>query len=513
MRWRTNVLALSLVGVGVLMGLLIAAAGPVSNTAVAPNVALADTQPARPEAPPTPQQRAGLTTADALSEAFSWVAARVTPSVVTIKSEQTVRPSAQDLPDLPPELLPMLPRQREFRREALGSGVIVSPDGYILTNNHVVEGADKLTVLVSDQMGEVPARIVGRDPWTDLAVIKVDQGNLPAIQFGNSDSLKVGYFVLAIGSPFGEELQHTVTNGIVSALGRTIGIIEPNPNYAGFEDFIQTDAAINPGNSGGALVDMHGKLVGINTAISSPSGTNSGIGFAIPVSMARQVMTQLIEHGQVRRGYLGVAIGRIDDEEREVLGLPDLHGALVADVTRNSPAAQAGLKVGDVIRSINGQAVTGVDDLRYRIASTAPGQTVTLGIWRERHEMSVRAQLAELPAQFRQPAGEEQAPETARSTSSRLGIGVRTLTPDQARQRGVERGVIVTRVEGGSQADERGLQQGDIIEEVNLQPVGTAEEFERRTSQIQPGQAVLLLVRRGEGTLFIGLRIPTKSGQ
>jgi len=513
MKWRNVLLVLSLLGIGVVMGLVISASGPVADTPVAPRTALA--QPRQSTPPPAPPQ-AALAAANALSQAFGWVADRVTPSVVTIKSEQTVRTaftSPPDFPDFFPHDLFRMPRGREeFKREGLGSGVIVSPDGYILTNNHVVEGADKLTVTLGDDANEVQARVVGTDPYTDIAVIKVDVNNLPAIELGNSDSLRVGNWVLAIGSPFGEQLQHTVTAGIVSALGRNIRLIDPGlqPNYPGFEDFIQTDAAINPGNSGGALVNIEGKLVGINTAISSNTGTNSGVGFAIPINLARTIMQQLIANGRVVRGYLGVGIQPITPEIQNSLSLPDRRGAIVKDVTPNSPASRAGLRHGDVIRSIDGQPVRDVDDLRLRIASTPPGREVRLGIWREGRDQAVRVTLDELPAKFRQPGEQNASPRARESTVSKLGMSVATLTPDMARLRNMEgqSGVLVTDVDRNGQAAERGIQPGDLIQEVNLRPVTTAEEFEQKIAQVKPGDSVLLLVRRGNDTVFVGLRIP-----
>jgi len=515
MRWRTILVALSLLAVGMGMGLVISASGPAVDTPIAPLSAQAQPRLAAP-APATipPSAQPGLAAAKALSDAFSWAAEHAIPAVVTIKSQRTVRSAFAGHPELPDffprDLFPA--PQREFKREGIGSGVIVTSDGYILTNHHVIEGADKLTVVIgADETNEVDATIVGADPRTDIAVVKVDRTNLPTIELGNSDSLKVGNWVVAIGSPFGEELRHTVTAGIVSALGRTIGIIDAGSQtgYAGFESFIQTDAAINPGNSGGALVNVEGRLVGINTAISSTSGSSAGVGFAIPINLARAIMNQLIEHGRVVRGYLGVEIQPVTPEIQNSLGLPDRHGALVKDVVANTAAARAGLQHGDAIRSINGSPVRDVNDLRLRIANTPPGQEITLGILRQGHERTVRVTLDELPAKYLQPEERTARRQQSQSTISRLGMAVATLTGDMARQRGMEgqHGVLVTDVDPDGQAAQRGIQQGDVIQEVNLQPVTTAEEFQQRISQVRKGDSVLLYVRRGDATMFIGLQV------
>jgi Do/DeqQ family serine protease len=398
-----------------------------------------------------------------------------------------------------------------LRRQGLGSGVIVSSDGYIVTNNHVIEGADKLTVMIGDDGVESAARVVGTDPRTDIAVIKVDLTNLPTLELGNSDSLRTGHWVVAIGSPFGEALRHTVTTGIVSALGRNIGIVdsENRSGYTGFESFIQTDAAINPGNSGGALVDLRGRLVGINTAISSTSGSNSGVGFAIPINLVREIAQQLADNGRVVRGYLGVQIQVITPEIQSSLSLPDRRGALVGDVTAGGPAARAGVQRGDVIRTINGTAVKDMNDLRMRIASTPPGREVRLGLWREGHERAVTVTLDELPAQFQLPNERSGSP-TRTTAVSKLGLTVANSTPDAARQRGGDTptGVVVTAVDPNSPAAERGIQPGDVVQEANLQPITSVEEFERRVATVKAGDSILLLVRRDNNTLYIGVRMP-----
>lgn len=515
MKWRTAAVAVSLLIIGIALGLVISASGPAANTPIAPQRAEARTRPASstPASVP-PAVQSGIAAAKALSSAFSWVAEQATPAVVTIKSERTVRTGFAGRPDLPDffphNLFPMPPQSQ--RREGIGSGVIVSPDGYILTNHHVIEGADRLTVVIgADEGTEVNATIVGTDPSTDIAVIKVDRTSLRTIEFGDSDSLRVGHWVLAIGSPFGEQLKHTVTAGVVSALGRSIGIIETGrqSGYAGFENFIQTDAAINPGNSGGALLNIEGKLVGINTAISSTTGSNAGVGFAIPINLARAIMDQLIEHGRVVRGYLGVTIGPVTADIQNSLELPDRHGAIVSEVVPDAAAARAGLRHGDVIRSIEGTPVKDVNDLRMRIASTPPGQEIALGVWREGHERSVRVTLGELPTRFLHPDERTVRRQQSETTIAKFGMTVATLADDMARAQGMEgqRGVLVTGVDPNGQAAQRGIQQGDLIQEVNLQPVVSVEEFERRVNQVERGRSVLLFVRRGQATMFIGLEV------
>ncbi len=512
MKWRTILLASFLIAVGVGMGLVISAGGPFGDTSIAPAGVMAQSASESTGPAMTDEQRTGINLAQSLSNAFAFAAERATPAVVTILSEQTIKTQGapQWLPDFFPHDWMPQPRGegRSFRREGLGSGVIVRSDGYILTNNHVVEKADRLTVVLEDDE-QVPAELVGRDPRTDLAVIRVDRDDLPTIQFGDSDVVRVGEWVLAIGNPFGQRLRHTVTAGIVSALGRTIGIVGANDDYRGFENFIQTDAAINPGNSGGALVNLRGELVGVNTAISSTTGANMGVGFAIPVNMARSIMDQLIEHGRVIRGYLGVRIQNIDQEVQESLGLPDRRGALVGDVTDDGPAAESDLREGDVIRSINGESIANVDELRYRIASTPPGEQIRLGVWRAGETLTLRVTLRELPARFATAVQGESGGESA-DLASRLGISVRNISP---RIRGslelpedIE-GVLVHTVDRGSQAEERGLRPGDVIQEVNLQPVRNVAEFQDILAGLPGGDSVLLFVRRGDGTLFIGLRM------
>jgi serine protease Do len=374
--------------------------------------------------------------------------------------------------------------------------VIVSPDGYILTNNHVVDDAQKLTVILTDKK-KLDAKVVGTDPQTDVAVIKVDAEDLPAATLGSSDDLKVGQWVIAVGNPF--QLMHTVTAGIISAKGRS------SVGLADYEDFIQTDASINPGNSGGALVDLDGKVVGINTAISSPSGGNVGIGFAIPINMARDVMETLIEDGKVTRGYLGIMLQNIDDNLANALDLESTDGALVADVTSGGPADRAGFKRGDVILSYNGEPVKDTVQIRNEVAKESPGSSARVKVVRDGHELDMNVELGERPADLGHP--QQKSEEAARP---KLGLSIQTLTPQLAQQLGYqnEHGVVVAGVEPGGPADEVGLQRGDLIKEADRVSVSTADDFARIVEGHDSGDSIALLVRRGPNTFYAAIEIP-----
>jgi serine protease Do len=373
---------------------------------------------------------------------------------------------------------------RPEREESLGSGVIVTSDGTILTNNHVVDGASDIKVQLLDDR-QFTAKVIGTDPKTDIAVLKIDATDLPTLTFGDSSKLQVGDVVFAIGEPFG--LKSTATMGIVSATGRSgLGI----ENY---EDFIQTDASINPGNSGGALIDLHGNLIGINTAIETGGGEgNLGVGFAIPINMARGVMDQIVAHGKVVRGYLGVYIQNVTPDIAKAFNLNHNNGALVGDVQPNTPGARAGLKKGDVVVGLNGTPVKDADDLRLRISETAPGTDVSLELMRDGKAQDVKVTLGELPeksASTNEP-GEN-------STSGGLqGVEVQALTPDIAQQLQVPSGtsgVVVSSVDESSPAAAAGLQRGDVIEEVNHKPVSSVAQY-RQALSAAGNQAVLLLV-------------------
>ncbi len=435
---------------------------------------------------------------------FEPVAKRVLPAVVNIASSKIVRspdqgPSSPFFSDpffrqfFGDEFSQQFRVPREQREHSLGSGVIVSADGDVLTNNHVVSGADEITVSLGDKR-EFKGRIVGTDAKTDVAVVKVEGKDLPVLTFGDSSKVQVGDFALAVGNPFG--IGQTVTMGIISAIGRGgLGIED-------YEDFLQTDAAINPGNSGGALVNVRGELVGINTAIISGGGGNQGVGFAVPVNMARAVMDQILRHGKVQRGSMGVLIQPVTPELAKSFGLAGQpRGALVANVTPGSPAERAGIKRGDVILELNGAPVSDSRDLSLKVSMMAPGTPVKVKVFRDGREQEFSLNLAEMPAKQESAGG---TPESA-EPGPRLGISVDQLTPQIARQLGLPAqtpGVVVTEVQPASPAEEAGLRRGDVIQEVNRKAVTSLEQF--RSAVRQSGsQPVLLLIDRGGDHVFV----------
>jgi serine protease Do len=381
---------------------------------------------------------------------------------------------------------------RAEREQSLGSGVILTPDGTILTNNHVVDGASDIKVQLSDKR-EFQAKLVGTDPKTDVAVLKIKASGLPTLPLGDSSSLHVGDLVFAIGDPFG--IGETATMGIVSATGRGgLGI----ENY---EDFIQTDAAINPGNSGGAMIDLHGNLVGINTAIlTGGGGGNQGVGFAIPISLAKNVMDQIMTHGKVVRGYLGVYIQDVGPDVARAFGLEQAGGALVGDVSPNTPASRAGLKKGDIILKLNGQPVDSRNQLTLQVSQTPPGTPVKLTIWRDGKMQDVNVTLGELPENTAKNEGEE-----SNSNGALEGVNVENITPDIAQQLNLPsgtQGVVVTDVDPSSQAATTGLSRGDVIQEVNHKPVHNVEEYNQAIAS-SGKKPVLLLINHGGRTTFI----------
>ncbi len=384
-------------------------------------------------------------------------------------------------------------QQKPQVEHSLGSGVIISSDGYILTNNHVVDGAEDIKVEMGGKK-EYSAKLIGRDPRTDVAVLKIEASNLPTLPLGDSSKLDVGDLVFAIGDPFG--IGETVTMGIVSAKGRGgLGIEGPG----GYEDFIQTDASINPGNSGGALINSRGQCVGINTAIISSGGGNQGIGFAIPINMARRIMDQLMKNGKVVRGYLGVVIQNLTPELAKQFGLTQGGGALVGDVTPGGPGAAAGIKKGDVILELDGRPLSDMSDLRNQISQTAPGTSVTLKIFRDGKSSDVSVKLGELPEQAA-AGGSSVTPGGALQ-----GVEVETLTPEISQQlglTGVVHGVVVTTVSATSPAAEAGLARGDVIQEVNRRAVSNTQEFSAAVDSAGKNP-VLLLVNRGGTTSYL----------
>ncbi len=445
---------------------------------------------------------------DQISAAFEQAASRVSSFVVPIFAEEVVQEQSQDMPDDPfrqffgedffRRFFGTPPQAQKRTVHSLGSGVIVSADGHILTNNHVVAGASKLTVILADKK-KYEAKVIGTDPLTDVAVVKVEAANLPYAVLGDSDNVKVGQWVIAVGNPF--ELLRTVTHGIISAKGRS------SVGLAAYEDFIQTDAPINPGNSGGALADLDGNVIGINTAISTPTGGNVGLGFAIPINMAKNVMAELLAHGRVIRGFLGLTAQDIDDSLVKPLKLKDATGALVSSVVPDSPADRAQIKAGDVIVEFDGKKVTDSTDIHNFAAQTAPGKTVRIVLLRDGQRVEVSATLRERPAEKAAQTPQAEAPKGP--TSQKLGLSLQTLTPDIAQQLGYgnDKGVIVADVASGSAADDAGLQRGDLIKEVDRVPVRTVQDFEKAIRGLKSGDTAALLVRRGAGTFFRPLKI------
>jgi serine protease Do len=455
-----------------------------------------------PKAPPTESAAEKTTMAPKTDFRFQFVAAAkaIGPAVVSVKSV-----SVLEQPQLPPMLegtpfqfffhgqeLPERPHEKLYRR-GLGSGVIVDPQGDVLTNNHVVEGAEKVRVVLANGH-ELEAKVVGADPKSDLAVVKVDPGSetLQVAKLGNSDALEVGEWVVACGSPFG--LRQTVSAGIVSAIGRgDVGISE-------YENFIQTDAAINPGNSGGPLVDLSGAVIGVNTAIASQSGGNNGVGFAIPITMAKLVMDQLIKTGKVTRGYVGLYIGDVTQPLAQSFGWKGSGGALVQDVTRDAPGARAGIKPGDIIFERDGKPVTNASSFRNGVAATAPGAEIQLKLWRDGKEQSAQVQLGELPSSGGQP----RAGAAGNAGHARWGVSLADPTAE-LRQRfklGDARGALVAEVQPDSPADAAGLRTGDLITNLGSREVhGAAEAL--KVFQEAKGPLRVRVVREGHGLFVI----------
>ena len=435
------------------------------------------------------------------SGTFRQVAAAVGPAVININTVTVVR-SPFAGPRTPLEeffgeefFRRFFGGPRERTQRSLGSGVIVDPSGIALTNAHVVEGASDIEIVTADGKKH-RAKVLGADAKSDLAVLRILGGSShPAVRLGDSDAIQVGDWVLAIGSPFG--FTQTVTAGIISAKGRVLG-------QGPFDDFLQTDAAINPGNSGGPLVNMAGEVVGINTAIVSRAGGSLGIGFAIPINLAKKIYTELTTRGRVTRGWLGVSVQPLTAELAKSFGARDeASGVLVADVMERSPADAAGLKSGDIILEFNGKRVAQPPDLQRAVGLTEPGSAVKVKVLRDRAERVIELKLGEAPDETEAAA---KPPGKARSL---LGLDVKPLTPEIARELGVRsgEGVVVAAVETGSPADSAGIQPGDVIREVNRQRVRSVADFERVSLGLRPGDRVTLLLQRGTTALFVAFTV------
>lgn len=381
--------------------------------------------------------------------------------------------------------------QREFKRKGLGSGFIFSEDGYIVTNNHVVERATDIKVVL--QNGDsYPAKIIGTDPKSDLALLKIEpETKLPAVKFGNSDRLEIGDWVLAIGNPFG--LGHTVTSGIISAKGRSLGL-------GSYDDFVQTDAAINPGNSGGPLFNFQGEVIGVNTAIIAGG---QGIGFAIPVNMAKNVVSQLRSGGKVVRGWIGVYVQQVTPEIAESLELNDDEGALVADVTKDGPADKAGVKRGDIIVELNGNKIDEMPDLPKLVASYSPGTKTKMIVLRDGKEKELNVKLGELPEQATKVSSRPEQD----GVEQNLGIIVQEITPQIKSRLGIEYsdGVVITNVKDNSVASEGGIMRGDVILEVNKKQIANLDDYRKAVDSTKEGQNLLLLIKRGSNTIYVAL--------
>jgi serine protease Do len=431
------------------------------------------------------------------SNGFAAVLKPALPAVVNIHTSKIVKSKGQMMPFFNDPMFKQFFGDQGFgqqqqpqneREQSLGSGVIITPDGTIVTNNHVIDGASDIEVDLSDKR-EFKAKLIGTDAKTDIAVLKIDATNLPTLAVGDSSKLQVGDVIFAIGDPFG--IGETATMGIVSATGRGgLGI-------EGYEDFIQTDAAINPGNSGGAMIDLHGDLIGINTAIlTGGGGGNQGVGFAIPINMARSVMDQIVGHGKVVRGYLGLYPQDVTPALARQFGLNKPGGALVSGLKPDAPAAKAGLRDGDVILELNGQLVQSANDLRLRISQTAPGTSVKLQISRDGRVQDVNVTLGELPGD---KSAEEKPGES--SGGGLEGVNVQELTPDALEELQLPagtRGVVVTSVDPSSAASAAGLDRGNVIQEVNHKPVHNVAEYKQAVS-VAGNQSVLLLVSEPGG--------------
>ncbi len=462
-------------------------------------------------APPLPDT--SVAALQSLSDTFASVAQRIKPCVVTVYSEKTIKmpgmqgPFGDQFPfrwffgdqNQPPLQPPH--HEYKFKQSGMGSGVIIDKEGRVLTNNHVVGDMDEIKIKLPGG-ATYDATVVGTDPGTDLAVIKIKGDvpkDLPVASLGDSDAMRVGDWVLAVGAPFGYE--QTVTAGIISAKGRT-GVEREDGKY---EDFLQTDAAINPGNSGGPLVNLQGQVIGINTAIATSVGQFAGVGFAIPINMAKPIIHELIATGKVTRGLLGIIIQPVNADLAKHFGLTSTKGALVSQVNPASAADKAGIKVGDVILRYAGQAVTDTADLRNRVAATLPGTQVDIVVLRDGKERTVTAKIGELTPEAQASNGGEEEPRTV----AQLGLAVEPLTPDKAKQLGYgdDKGVLISNVDDGGPAADAGLQPGDLVTEVNRAAVSSVHEFDQAVAAAKNKDSILMLVKSHGISRFVILKL------
>jgi serine protease Do len=457
-------------------------------------------------------------TLQALNDAFHNVGKTVTPTVVYVEVE--MNPESDSDNDagqffhrfFGPDFKFDMPKRGPER--GAGSGVIITADGYILTNNHVVAGAKKngVKVTLSDTR-EYKAKVIGTDKYTDLAVVKIDADNLPVAALGNSEDVEVGHIVFAIGAPLG--LKSTMTQGIVSALGRNIGII--GDEY-GIENFIQTDAAVNPGNSGGPLVDIQGQVVGINSAIATTNARYQGYSFAIPINLAKQVATDIIKYGKFRRGFLGVQIRAVDAVTAKAAGLDKAKGVWVESVTKDAAGDKAGLEYGDIILSVNGKDVNSTQSLQTEIASIHPGETVTLKVWRDKKTLEKKAILgsrdeegAPVAEKVKKDKDDSDSDdETEKMVSVKeIGVTVQAVNSKTKKQYDVEKGVLVSDIENMSPAQERGLRKGDVVTDVGDQKISSPEQFEKTIKKLKPGDAVMFRVKGEDKRMrFVPIEMP-----
>ena len=462
--------------------------------------------PVPPSAPPA------QIVVDGIRTSYADVVEKTSPAVVRIEAEVKGRPNSQtqfNLDDLfrqgPGQ---QQPQQRPQLERGLGSGVIVSADGTILTNNHVVEGAEKITVLLADNKS-FDAKLVGSDRPSDMAVLKIEAQNMPFLTLGNSDTVRVGDIVLAIGNPLG--IGQTVTAGIISAKGRRTGLAYGNSNDT-FEDFLQTDAPINRGNSGGALVNLNGELIGINSQIlaGGPAGGNIGIGFSIPSNMAKSVMEQLLKDGKVRRGMLGINIQNISEDTAKALELKDTSGVLVSNVRSGSSAHKAGVKRGDIITAINGEKIEDSNVLRNKVAGTLPGSEIKLTITREGNPIEMAATLDEYNVDgsgTATPEGQSPDSPNAQPQGGKLGLSLQPVTPSVARQLGIDEGegLVVTDVDQSGPSAEAGISRGDVVLEINRVAVKSVDDVQAALERAGDRPVLMLIARRG-GTVYLTVR-------